>query len=506
MVSTALLSLDGVGKSFPNGTVALRDARLSVRPGSVHGLVGANGAGKSTMIKIIAGVHAATTGAVRWKGEEVRWRDPGAARNAGVATIMQHVPLAPTLTVLENIFLGAPGPWRLPRARRTEFARLLDRVGYGIDPDAEVADLAIGERQMVAILQALAFGAELVVMDEPTASLADGERQVVFEVVRRLSAQGTAFLYVSHFLDEVLDLTDQVTVLRDGTVVEEGETAGYDEDRLVQAIVGRDLLAAERRASPPVARDGPALLAVRHLDSPAGVRDVSFEVRPGEVVGLAGLLGSGRSEILHAVYGADPHARGEVLVDGRPVRRKPRAAVAGGMALVPEDRNAQGLVGAFPMWKNISLPDLRSLAAGRTLPRESAERRRAVQAIKDLGIVCPGPHAAVTELSGGNAQKVVFGKWLYGGARVFMLDEPTAGVDVGAKADILELIRGFAAARGAVLIVSSEFEELLAVATRILVVREGRVVAERAAHETSEEELLMLANGFGGGGVPGNAT
>ncbi|MEU6414277.1 sugar ABC transporter ATP-binding protein [Microbispora sp. NPDC046933] len=498
MVDTPLLSLEGVGKSFPNGTVALRGARLTVLPGSVHGLVGANGAGKSTMIKVIAGAHAPTAGTVRWKGEEVVWRDPGAARKAGVATIMQHVPLAPTLTVLENVFLGAPGPWRLPRARRREFDRLLERVNYEIDPDAEVAGLAIGERQMVAILQALATGANLVVMDEPTASLAEGERRVVFDVVRRLSAQGTAFLYVSHFLDEVLSLTDRVTVLRDGTVVEEGPTAAYDEDRLVQAIVGRDLLAAERRAPAPVAADAPVALAVRNLSSPAGVRDVSFEVRRGEVVGIAGLLGSGRSEILHAVYGADSRARGEVLVDGRPVRRGPRAAVAAGMALVPEDRNAQGFVGAFPIWKNISLPDLASLSAARALPREAAEGERAERAIRDLGIVCPGPDALVTELSGGNAQKVVFGKWLYGGARVFMLDEPTAGVDVGAKADILDLVRRFAAEGGAVLVVSSEFEEILAVATRVLVVREGRIVAERPAHETSEEELLMLANGFGG--------
>lgn len=499
MVST-LLSLEGVGKAFPNGTVALRDARLSVDGGSVHGLVGANGAGKSTMIKIIAGAHAPTKGTMRWKGKEVAWRDPGSARDAGIATIMQHVPLAPTLTVLENVFLGAPGPWRLPRVRRAEFARLLERVGYRIDPDAEVAGLAIGERQMVAILQALAVGAELVVMDEPTASLAEGERQVVFDVVKRLSAQGTAFLYVSHFLDEVLALTDRVTILRNGTVVEEGETSGYDEDRLVQAIVGRDLLAVERRDTPPTATDGPALLTVRGLSSPAGVRDVSFEVRPGEVIGLAGLLGSGRSEILHAVYGADARANGEVLVDGRPIRRKPRAAVAAGMALVPEDRNAQGLVGTFPIWKNVSLPDLHSLSSGRVLPRETDERERAARAIENLGIVCQGPEAVVTELSGGNAQKVVFGKWLYGGARVFMLDEPTAGVDVGAKADILELVRGFAAEGGAVLMVSSEFEEILAVATRVLVVREGRIVAERAAHKTSEEELLMLANGFGGGG------
>ncbi|MGI5160610.1 sugar ABC transporter ATP-binding protein [Microbispora sp. CA-102843] len=498
MVDTPLLSLEGVGKSFPNGTVALRGARLTVLPGSVHGLVGANGAGKSTMIKVIAGAHAPTAGTVRWKGEEVVWRDPGAARKAGVATIMQHVPLAPTLTVLENVFLGAPGPWRLPRARRREFDRLLERVHYEIDPDAEVADLAIGERQMVAILQALAIGANLVVMDEPTASLAEGERQVVFDVVRRLSAQGTAFLYVSHFLDEVLSLTDRVTVLRDGTVVEEGLTAAYDEDRLVQAIVGRDLLAAERRAPASVAAEAPVALAVRNLSSPAGVRDVSFEVRRGEVIGIAGLLGSGRSEILHAVYGADSRARGEVLVDGRPVRRGPRAAVAAGMALVPEDRNAQGIVGAFPIWKNISLPDLTSLSSARALPREAAETDRAERAIRDLGIVCPGPDALVTELSGGNAQKVVFGKWLYGGARVFMLDEPTAGVDVGAKADILDLVRRFAAEGGAVLVVSSEFEEILAVATRVLVVREGRIVAERPAHETSEEELLMLANGFGG--------
>ncbi|MFC7040050.1 ATP-binding cassette domain-containing protein, partial [Nonomuraea rubra] len=227
----------------------------------------------------------------------------------------------------------------------------------------------------------------------------------------------------------------------------------------------------------------------------------SFEARAGEVSRRAALLGSGRSEILHAVFGADPRVTGEVLVGGRQVRRTPRAAVAAGMALVPEDRGAQGLVGTFPIWKNISLPDLPSLSSGRSLPREAAEQERAERAIADLGIVCAGPGALPAELSGGNAQKVVFGKWLYGGARVFMLDEPTAGVDVGAKADILELVRRFAAGGGAVLVVSSEFEEILAVATRVLVVREGRIVAERAATETSEEELLMLANGFGEGGA-----
>ena len=493
---TALLSMQDVRKQFPNGTVALAGVDLDVQPGSVHGLVGANGAGKSTLIKILAGALTPTGGSVAWQGEPVTWRTPADAQTSGVATIYQHIPLAPTLSVLENVFLARRGWRRKPRELEGELAALSARLGYAVDPSALVGDLAIGARQMVAILQALAQQARLVVMDEPTASLSQGERQVVFDAVRRLSADGTAFLYVSHFLDEVLDLTDRVTVLRDGRVVADAATAEFDEDRLVRAIVGKDLLRATREPSPEPSDGEPPLLEVERLASPGRLNDISFTVRPGEIIGVAGLLGSGRSELLHALFGADPDATGSVRVAGRTVGRSPGSAMDCGMALVPEDRTRQGLFADFEIWRNVtitSLPDLATLR--RTVPDRERERDRAREAIAKLGIKAQGPESVVSELSGGNAQKVVFAKWLFSGARVFLLDEPTSGIDVGAKADIVELVQGLAAEGAAVVVADSEFEELLGVASRVLVLRRGRIVAERRAADTSEHELVLLASG-----------
>jgi ribose transport system ATP-binding protein len=488
-----MLELADATLTFPNGTQALRGVSLKVAQGTVHGLVGANGAGKSTLIKVIAGVHEPTSGTLTWKGARRSWRDPGAARRSGLATIHQHIPLVPALSVLENVFLDRGGVRRSPREWRDELRALTDRVGYELDPDVLVGELPIGARQMVAILQALATGAELVVMDEPTASLSEGERRLVFAAVRRLAAQGTSFLYISHFLDEILELTEHVTVLRDGRVVLDDRTDDLDEAQLVRAIAGRDLYAVEHASAAEVDPTGDMLLDVENLCGAAGAEQVSFQVRAGEVVGLAGLLGSGRSEILRAVFGDDRVMSGTVRVAGRAIKPDPRAAIRAGLAYVPEDRVRQGLHVGQPLWKNISLPSLRSFG---WVPREQAERELARRAVGDLGVVAAGIDSTPAELSGGNAQKVAFAKWLYGDARVWLLDEPTAGIDVGAKSDLLRLVRRLAADGRAVVVVSSEFSELLAVSTRVLVIRGGRVVAERAAGRTSEEELMMLAQGL----------
>jgi len=493
-----LLELRAVTKSFPNGTTALRGVDLVVRRGSVHGLVGANGAGKSTLIKCVSGVQPVSTGSIHWAGEECSWSSPGDAQAAGLATIHQHVPLVPTLSALENVFLWRRGPWRSTPQMRVEFDRLVERLGYEIDPDVQVASLPIGTRQMIAILQALALGAELVIMDEPTASLSEAERRIVLDAVRRLAADGTTFVFISHFLDEILEITDHVTVLRDGRALLDEPTATLDEGRLVQAIAGRELLAVER-AGGAGSRTGDVLLDVTGIGTRTGVRDVSFHVRAGEIVGLAGLLGSGRSEILDAIFGADRSATGEVTVAGRPVGRSPRAAVKAGFAYVPEDRVQQGLHPAEPLWKNISLPDLGRLSLRRLLPQEQEERALAARAIDELGIVASGPDALPSELSGGNAQKVVFAKWLYADKPVWLLDEPTAGVDVGAKAEILQLVRRLASEGKAIVLACSDFDELLSVATRVLVVRGGRIAHDLDAQQVTEEELIMLAHGLGAG-------
>ena len=492
-----LMRLEGLTKSFANGAVvALRGVDLVIERGKVHGLLGANGAGKSTLIKILSGAFPASGGKIVWKGATVQWSSPKEANAMGVATVHQHIPLVPTLSVLENVFLGDEGRWRRDASYRSRFGELCDCIGYWLDPDALVGDLPIGQRQMVAIFQALGTGAELIVMDEPTASLASDEREVVYKTVRCLSrVENKAILFVSHFLDEVMALTDCLTILRDGQAVMRAQTCDMDETRIAEAIVGRQLVALERTPPKRHRSDAPVVLELRELASPGKLEPISLRLAAGEVLGIAGLLGSGRSELLHAIFGADPDATGSVVVGGRRVKRSTIAGVKAGIALVPEDRAGQGLVPLFELWRNTTLPALESVSRRGWLPVRGWEHQRGAEAIRKLKIKAPSPDVLVTELSGGNAQKVTIAKWLFSDVKVFLLDEPTAGIDIGAKTDILRLVRELAAAGKSVIIVSSEFEELLAVSERILVMRDGRCVAERALEETSEHELILLAGG-----------
>ena len=490
-----LLRLDAVSKTFPNDTVALRGVDLAVRAGSVHGLLGANGAGKSTLIKILSGALPATGGALTWCGTRVHWRRPAEPRAAGIATLYQHIPLVGTLSVLENVFLGDVSGWRRANALELRLQRLLDTVGYDIDPHALVGELPLGQRQMVAILQALAGRARLIIMDEPTASLPSTERAIVYRTIQHLArGEGTAVLFVSHFLDEVMSLTDEVTVLRDGVAVLRAATADLDETRIAAAIVGRPVAAVTREVSAVPAGQTP-LLRVEKLASPGKLAPCTFELHPGEVLGIAGFLGAGRSELLHAIFGADPRATGEVSLLGRKIGRSPAAAVRAGIGLVPEDRLGQGLIPSFTLWQNTSLPFLAGVSWRQFLLVRRREIARAEAAVTRLHIKAASLDARVVELSGGNAQKVCIAKWLHDATKVLLLDEPTAGVDVGARAEILRNVRALAAAGAGVVVVSSEFDELLAVADRILVLRDGSLVAQRQAHETTEHELILLAGG-----------
>ncbi|MBB4099076.1 sugar ABC transporter ATP-binding protein [Sphingomonas kyeonggiensis] len=537
MVGAPLLQLAGVEKIWPNGTVALRGVDLTLHAGRVHGLLGANGAGKSTLIKVLAGAIPASGGTVAWRGELVRWASPRAARAAGVATIYQHIPLVPTLSVVENMLLERAGGWRADRAGCARAAQVASLLDNPFDLDALVGDLPIGTRQMVAIAQGLMADPALLIMDEPTASLAGHERERVYAVVRLLAAQGHAVLFVSHFLDEILSLTDEVTVLRDGRAVLHAQTADLDEAAIAAAIVGRSVTALERRpraarafSNPPPEGEGdqpqagggvlstsdeargalplhhrlwrrspspsggglienPPALELRDLGSPGKLAPTSLTVAAGEIVGIAGMLGSGRSELLHAIFGADPAARGAVLLHGKPIGRTPEEAVAAGVALVPEDRATQGFVAGMSVAENIALP--------RTGLFQSPvqEHEAALAAIERLAIKVQGPDAPVGELSGGNAQKVVIAKWLTPDTRLLLLDEPTAGIDIGARTDILRLIRGLADEGLPVLLVSSEFEELIGVCDRILVMRDGLVIAEVDPETTDEAALIQRASG-----------
>lgn len=487
MVEAPLLQLRGLEKVWPNGTAALRGVDLTVHAGSVHGLLGANGAGKSTLIKVLAGAIPASGGDIIWRGETVRWTSPRAARAGGIATIYQHIPLVPTLSVLENMLLEQAGGWRIDRAARDRAAAVARSLGDPFDLDAIVGDLPIGTRQMVAIAQGLMSDPALLIMDEPTTSLAGDEREQVYRTIRRLAGEGRAVLFVSHFLDEIVALTDEVTVLRDGRAVLGARTADLNEAAIAAAIAGRSVTALERVERQP--RTGGALLDVRDLASPGKLKPARFSIAAGEIVGVAGMLGSGRSELLHAIFGADPVARGTILLGGDRTGRDPAEAVAAGIALVPEDRAVQGFIPGMTIAENIALPHDGCLIAPR---REHAV---ATAAIDDLAIKASDADALVGELSGGNAQKVVIAKWLTPRTRVLLLDEPTAGIDIGARTDILRLVRRLADQGLAVLLVSSEFEELLAVADRVLVMRDGAVVAEVDPATIDEAGLIQLASG-----------
>ena len=487
------MSLTEIQKTFPNGTVALRGVDFKAYAGTVHGLLGANGAGKSTLIKILSATFPATGGTQVWKGRKVSFSSPVEANKAGIATIHQNIPLVSTLSVLENIFLWKEHGWRRALVDRVRFAEICDEVGYRIDPDVLVGDLSIGARQMVCILQALSFGADLIVMDEPTASLAKEEREIVYLTVRRLADQGKGIIFVSHFLDEIVALTDEVTVLRDGRTVMHAVTADVAEADIAYAIAGKTVGTLEHLKEERGTIRERVVLECAGVAS-NGLSPTDLTLRAGEVIGIAGLLGSGRSELVHAIYGSDADATGTVRMDGRVMGRSPRQSVRAGMALVPEDRDQQAIVPVFEIWKNVSLPYLDRTARHGLFLNRDVEMDWADRAIRMLNVKTDSPETLVTELSGGNAQKVTVARWMFGDAKLIILDEPTAGIDVGAKADILALVRKLAADGVSVIIISSEFEEILAVADRILVMRDGAVVAERDAADVTDHDLILLAS------------
>jgi ribose transport system ATP-binding protein len=483
-----------VTKTYPGGTQALRGVSLELRPGVVHGLVGANGSGKSTLIKIIAGAERPTTGTLRWHGAGADWRRPADAQTAGVSVVHQQSPVAAALTVLENVYLGQRSArmWR-PRERQRDYEELCAQIGFSIDPHTPVADLSIGDRQLVSILRALAQRPSLILFDEPTASITPAERTGVLGALRSLAAAGVSVLFVSHFLNEVMQACDVVSVLRDGRLVDELDASTMSVERMVSGIVGDRLRAVE--VAKPVHEQGEAILQVHELQSINMLAPVSLRVKRGEILGVAGLLGSGRTELLKAIFGADRRVSGKVLVNDTPIGSTPARAVADGVAFVPEDRLTQGLVGDWEIWRNVSMADLGRLSRFGVL-NPTKERARAAQACADLGVVAPSIDTPVKDLSGGNAQKVVFAKWIYKKHHVLLLDEPTAGVDVGGKADLINLIRAQAARGVGIVVVLSEFEELLSVADRIVVLRHGAIVADVDSESVSVADLTALAGGL----------
>ncbi len=493
------LEIRGLGKHFA-GEVALRDVYLDIRRGEVHGLVGANGAGKSTLIRCLAGVTVPDRGTIVIDGRELRHGSPQASEAAGLAFIHQELNLIPHFSALENMLLGAPKATRLfliDWKRSGVAARAAaDRVGIRFPLETRVSELSVAERWLVMISKALVRQASLIAMDEPTASLSAAESEQLFGIIRDLARDGVAILYVSHRLDEVLDLCDRITILRDGAVVEEAERGRLDKKGLVRAIIGHEVGAGEQRRRPAIARDRTPLFSARDVARGNAVKGVSFDVFPGEVFALGGLVGSGRTEVARLALGVDRLERGHFEMNGRRVEIADEAdAVAKGIALVPEERRAQGMMLDQSVGFNINVASLSQLRSLPALPFVSAgkARARAQRLIGELRVKAPGAGARISGLSGGNQQKTMIARWLRPDTKVLFLDEPSRGVDVGARGEIHAAIRALAEGGVGIVVISSDVEELAILADRVVVLREGHVTGELAGDEISEARIIELS-------------
>lgn len=487
----------GITKRFP-GVVALDDVSFDVQAGSCHAICGENGAGKSTLGKILSGLIAPDEGRILLGGEPVRFAGPRDALQAGVVMVHQELALCENMSVAENLCLGAlPARHRFVsrRALRARARELLAAVGAATDPSTRVADLTVAEQQRVQIAAAVGSGARVIVFDEPTSSLAEADALRLYELIGQLRARGVTILYVSHRMHEIFHLCDAVTVLRDGRHVATQPTASLTEDGLVQLMIGRKL---DQYFPSHVRREpGAELLRVEGLSHPGRFDGVSFRVRAGEVVGLAGLVGAGRSEVAQALFGLDPDAKGRVFVEGRPVAvRSPRHAMALGLGFVPEDRKRQGLVLSLVCRENTTLPTLERLSRYGWVQRQR-ERDVALEYFGRLGVRANLVDTGTSALSGGNQQKLVLAKWLAAESRVLILDEPTRGVDVGTKAELHAWIDRLASNGTGIILISSELPELLNLSSRILVLRAGRIMGEVPRDRADQDLLLRMMTGLG---------
>jgi ribose transport system ATP-binding protein len=493
--ASRLLEVRGITKTFA-GVQALKGVNLTVRAGEVHCVLGQNGAGKSTLIKTLAGVHQPDSGEILWQGEPVTIAHPTAALGLGIATMYQELDVVDGLTIAENIFLGhehsTGGLLKVAHANRLT-KELLTRLGHGdIPASTEVGELSAATKQIVSMARALSRDTKLIIMDEPSAVLDSGEVANLFRVIRELTNQNIAVVYISHRLEEIRQIGDRISVIKDGRSTASGlAVSETPTPELIRLMTGRDV-ANEFPPAVPVPENAPVLLDVDHLHLRGHFSDVHFSVRAGEIVGLAGLVGSGRSEILETIYGARKATSGTVSVQGKTLRPgSVSAAVAAEMGFSPEERKSQGLILDEPIFKNVTLSTFGRFARGGIL-NEGAEKDAARDQIDALELRPADPERPARTLSGGNQQKILLARWLVHGTRVLLLDEPTRGVDVGARAEIYALIRRLAAEGTAIVVVSSEIEEVLGLADRVLVIGDGEVLAAKDASDIDESGVLDL--------------
>ncbi|MGL5944037.1 MAG: sugar ABC transporter ATP-binding protein [Waterburya sp.] len=493
-----VLEMRGITKRF-QGVSALENVNLTIYPGEVHALMGENGAGKSTLMKILAGAYTADEGEIRINGKPTKITDPASARQAGINLIYQELNVAPNLTVTENMFMGSElkkGQFLDRQAMQAEAQKVLDSLGANFEADTVVGRLAIAEQQQVEIARALKDQSRILVMDEPTAALSDRETERLFEVIRKLRADGIAIIYISHRMEEIYALADRISVLRDGQYIGSLTRAEISPQRLVQMMVGRSMqnfYEHQRQTNP-----GAVVLEVRNISDGGKIKPVSFQLHAGEILGLAGLVGAGRTEVSRLIFGADPKASGEVWLNGKKLKiNSPGDAIAAGIGYVPEDRKDQGLFLEMSSRKNIGLNRLKQDAKG-GLVNWGSVNQIAQQAVENFNIRLANLEIRAVDLSGGNQQKLLLARWLAIKPTVLMLDEPTRGVDIGAKSEIYRIISDLAAQGVAILMVSSELPEVIGMSDRVLIMREGQLVGElddSSGKEITQENIMQYATG-----------
>jgi ribose transport system ATP-binding protein len=492
---TLLLDVRGVGKSFP-GVRALQDMHLDLRYGEVLALVGENGAGKSTLMKLLSGVHTPDEGEFFLEGRPLRVSGPKDALEQGISIIHQEFNLMPDLTVAQNVFIGREprrgGFFLGERALNVRAQALIDRLHLPLEPTQLVGDLTVAQQQMVEIAKALSYDAKVLIMDEPTAALNDAEVQVLHDLIRRFRGPDTGVIYISHRMDELKAVADRITVIRDGRFVDTLDTATTSMREVIARMVGREITGETRPEG--VRGDRPVVLAVRGLSTKSLLRDVSFELQEGEILGFAGLMGAGRTEVARAVVGADPVRSGEIVLRGAPVRiTSPAEAAKHRIGYLSEDRKHLGLLLEQDVTANIALSSVRERFSAFGFVRAAAMRRRSGELVDGLKIKTPSLDQTVKNLSGGNQQKVVIAKWLVKDCDVLIFDEPTRGIDVGAKEEIYRLLRELAADGKSIIMISSELPEVLRMSHRIVVMSEGRVTGLLTADEATQESVMHLA-------------
>ncbi len=491
-----VLEMRGIVKTYP-GVRALDGVDFCVLPGEVHALVGENGAGKSTLMKILAGADTKDSGRISIGGRDVLITNPQEAMQLGVSIIYQEFNLVPYMNAAENIFLGREPAGAVPGVidfgqMYSDAAKIIDELGVKLDIRVPINQLSVAQQQMVEIAKATSRKSRIIAMDEPSATLTEHELENLFALIRRLKAEGVSVIYISHRLEEIFKIADRVTVLRDGALVATKPVSETDREDIIRMMVGRELKESIPKI---VVKPGDVALEVRRLNRDGILRDINFQVRRGEVLGLAGLVGAGRTEVARAIFGADPIDGGEIFIDGKPANiRSPQDAIRHGIGLVTEDRKALGLVLGMAVRENVSLANLGVLSRiGFILRRR--EREAAERFVSDLMIKTPSVEQAVQNLSGGNQQKVVLAKWLFTQSKVLIFDEPTRGIDVGAKTEIYQLMNKLAENGAATIMISSELPEVLGMSDRILVMHEGAIAGEFSREEATQEGIMHLATG-----------